>query len=157
MKIEIKTDNLTLCVPGEEQFERYWGLLNELQMWQPQNYPEKLEYAKTHEAFLARGENFFTEDGAEFAVIGERERYVGRCGFRRTEKGAEFYYNYCMDSWGHGYSYEAGKAALEYFFKNFSHDSYYMNVDERDAAAVRVSERLGFVKAEDGLFVQNRK
>jgi ribosomal-protein-alanine N-acetyltransferase len=55
---------------------------------------------------------------------------------------------YCFDDavWGHGYATEAARALLEWAFDTLALNRVQAEVDTRNAASVRVLEKLGFVR-----------
>lgn len=57
----------------------------------------------------------------------------------------ELYYLIGRDHWGNGYATEAASALLAYAFDMFGLDRVYAKADPRNAASLRVFEKLGYV------------
>lgn len=72
---------------------------------------------------------------------------AGRIGCFEPEgwPGFELGYVLARPFWGHGYATEAGEAALRYARETLGRDRIISLIDPRNAASIRVAERLGAV------------
>ena len=142
-----------------EDFDRFWGMINDPIAKEYTGGVTRLIYRKRQAVFEQECSLEFSANGAEFAVI-EKECgiYIGYCGFRYSEKlcGCEFLFGYCRDCWGKGYATEAAYAVLEFLFKTYSHETYIATVDIENTASKRVLEKVGFVKEDDVLIYADR-
>jgi RimJ/RimL family protein N-acetyltransferase len=77
----------------------------------------------------------------------EDDRVIGTCSLYNFDLGnrrAEIGYILGRAYWGKGYATEALTALIEYVFQTFSLHRIEADVDPRNAASIRLLERLGF-------------
>lgn len=143
----IETSRLLMRKPQLQDFDRFWGMINDPVAKQYTGGITKLKYNQRLELFKEDCIIPFSDDAIEFAVI-EKEsgKYLGYCGFRSSDDlgGNEFLYGYCQDCWGQGYGFEAADAVLQYLFKTLRHDSYIATADAANIATVKILKKLGF-------------
>lgn len=150
----LETKRLILHKPVIENFDRFWGMINDPIAKEYTGGITRLSYQQRRAVFKQECSAEFSPHGAEFAVIEkESEIYIGYCGFRYSEQlcGCEFLFGYCRDCWGKGYATEAAYSVLEFLFKTYSHETYIATVDPENTASKRVLEKVGFVKEDDAL------
>ncbi|GMK41256.1 acetyltransferase [Paenibacillus sp. CCS19] len=73
--------------------------------------------------------------------------FVGWCGVGTLDFSApdkELYYLIGREYWGNGYAAEAASALIDYAFEVIGIDKLYAKADPRNAASVRIIEKLGF-------------
>jgi ribosomal-protein-alanine N-acetyltransferase len=82
---------------------------------------------------------------------------IGTCtlfGIERGSRRAEVGFALGLDAWGRGYMTEALKAVLAYGFRELDLNRVEAEVDPRNAAAVTLLDRLGFLR--EGLLRERR-
>ena len=125
-----------LEIYGDPRVMRYWSSAP----W--------TEMAQAH-AFIER-ENSGLESGAHLGLVIERiedARVLGRCtlyDIHRENRRADIGYSLAASAWGQGYMDEALRALLRYGFERLELHRVEGDVDPRNAASLRVLERLGF-------------
>jgi ribosomal-protein-alanine N-acetyltransferase len=84
-------------------------------------------------------------------VLKEDDRYIGRCGLYPHIRGedkvpgeAALGFYLAREFWGQGFASEAGRAFVDFGFDELKLARIVTMVDERNAASVRVLEKLGF-------------
>ena len=76
---------------------------------------------------------------------------VGFAGLLRAEQAPpNLIYGIAPDFWGHGYATEAARAVLDYALTSLGLTKVAADVDEPNAASVRVLEKLGMRRTHDG-------
>ena len=81
----------------------------------------------------------------DFAVVRDGVM-IGRCGFKRGEsepRMAMLWYAIDAAHQGHGFATEAARAVLRFAFEDLGLHRVWADADPRNAASVRVMERLG--------------
>jgi [ribosomal protein S5]-alanine N-acetyltransferase len=85
------------------------------------------------------------------AVLKSEDRYIGRCGLyphidgeSRVEGEAVLGFYLAREFWGRGLASEAGRALVNFGFEELKLERIVSAVDVRNAASVRVLEKLGF-------------
>lgn len=93
----------------------------------------------------------------DFAVVRREDmRLIGRCGFRITsfdQREAMLWYILDRASWGRGYIVEAARAAVGLGFETLRIHRFFVDIDARNAASLRVAEKLGMRR--EAHFVEN--
>ena len=83
----------------------------------------------------------------EFALVRSRDaRLIGRCGMKLSEaeqSEAMLWYVLAQDVWGEGYAAEAAQAVLGYGFEQLRLHRIFVDIDPRNAASLRVAEKIG--------------
>ncbi len=102
---------------------------------------------------IARGLAHFEKHGVcHWAVIEKATaRLVGHCGFNLFEDGPdiELAFHFHRACWGRGYATEAARASLDYAFTVLKKNRIVALTDPRNAASIRVLEKLGFAHVRD--------
>jgi len=96
--------------------------------------------------FLARSEECFREEGYGLWLFFERgeESPGGFSGLLRAPLGeASLLFGTRLDLWGRGYAFHAASAVLTYAFETLGVTRVVADVDEPNAASIRVLEKLG--------------
>ncbi|MEU8384217.1 GNAT family N-acetyltransferase [Streptosporangium sp. NPDC048865] len=89
----------------------------------------------------------FAERGYGLWALVPDSAVAGVCGLRGTPDGeVELLYSLSPDRWGEGLVTEAATAVLEYAFTTLSLPRVIAEVDEGNAASVRVALRLGMTR-----------
>jgi len=93
----------------------------------------------------------------DFALVRREDaRLIGRCGFRFTsfeQSEAMLWYALERASWGSGYVVEAARAVIAFGFETVRVHRFFADIDPRNAASLRVAEKLGMRK--EAHFVEN--
>lgn len=78
-------------------------------------------------------------------------RLVGHCGFNLFENGPdlELVFHFHRACWGRGYATEASRACIEFAFSTLNVSRIVALTDPRNAASIRVLEKLGFAHVRD--------
>jgi RimJ/RimL family protein N-acetyltransferase len=71
---------------------------------------------------------------------------IGRCGFVVEERQASLWYILHRAHWGRGYVPEAARAVLDFAFSKLRLHRVTIDTDPRNAASIRVAEKLGMRK-----------
>jgi [ribosomal protein S5]-alanine N-acetyltransferase len=98
------------------------------------------------------------EMGLLATVFKEDGRYIGRTGLypHRTEDGvivpreAILAFYLARPYWGRGIATEAGRAFLEYGFRDLGLVKIHAGMNQANLASVRVIEKLGFTRVRSG-------
>ena len=94
---------------------------------------------------------------SDFALVRREDlQLVGRCGFRVTsfdQREAVLWYILDRSSWGRGYVGEAARAVLGFGFGTLRLHRFFVDIDPRNAASLRVAEKLGMRR--EAHFVEN--
>lgn len=148
--MQIETERLLLRAPEARDFDRYWQMLTDPEAKRYTGGVTRMGYDERRALFLEDCAVPFGPEGAELAVLDRNDgRYLGYCGFRRSEEldAPEFLYGYCRDCWGRGIATEAARAVLDWLFAAYPHDEYAATVVPANLASAAVLRRLGFVKS----------
>lgn len=72
-------------------------------------------------------------------------RFLGRVGLWNPEgwPGMEVGWTLAREAWGHGFAYEAGRASMDYAFRNFDIPKLYSVIHEINEPSKNVARRLG--------------
>ena len=83
-----------------------------------------------------------------YAIYDKKERFLGQCGvLHNYDESINFCYAYDRKFWGKGYATEAGKAILDYLFKNFETiDEITAFLFEENIRSMNLLKRLGFIE-----------
>ncbi|MCR5502802.1 MAG: GNAT family N-acetyltransferase [Lachnospiraceae bacterium] len=94
------------------------------------------------------------EAGLEHRMDTNRERFPYDWMFEETCDELGF----CIaeDLWGRGYCTEVCRAVLRYGIETLGHDRFFARADERNAASVRVLEKLGFSRYEGNYYILDK-
>lgn len=95
-----------------------------------------------------------------YAIYDKNEKFLGQCGVLYNYDGSlNFCYAYDRKFWGNGYATEAGKAILNYLFKNFKTiKEITAFLFEENVRSINLLKRLGFTETkraetEEGKFI----
>lgn len=83
-----------------------------------------------------------------YAIYDKNEKFLGQCGVLHNYDGSlNFCYAYDKKFWGNGYATEAGKAIIDYLFKNFkSIKEITAFLFEENIRSINLLKRLGFTE-----------
>lgn len=137
--MEIRTARLLLRRERADDVGAYFAILSD---------PRAMRYWSTlpHEdmtvtqAWLQRSLDRQSTGGDNFAIELDG-RLIGQVGAGRLP---EFGFILAPDHWGQGYGYEAASAYLAHAFADPELEAVTADVDPRNAASLRLLERLGF-------------
>src|SRR4051812_37457874 len=94
----------------------------------------------------------------EFALMRtEDARLIGRAGMKLSEveqNEAMLWYVLARRAWGQGYAVEAARAVLAFGFEQLRLHRILVEIDPRNAASLRVAEKLGLRR--EGHFLETR-
>ena len=124
--------------------------------------PQVMEYIDSDRPFekideaarsIERGLAHFEKHGVCYSAVIEKAtgRHVGYCGFNVFEDGPdlELVFHFHRACWGRGYATEAARACIEYAFGALDAHRVVALTDPRNAASIRVLEKLGFTFIRD--------
>jgi ribosomal-protein-alanine N-acetyltransferase len=93
----------------------------------------------------------------DFALLRKDDmRLIGRCGFRiasHEQREAMLWYVLDRAAWGNAYVAEAARAVLSFGFDRLRLHRFFVDIDPRNTASLRVAEKLGMRR--EGHFIEN--
>ena len=109
--------------------------------------------AKTFRECVLKYQEILTnqiEKGYSYYAVYDKKtkKFLGQCGILHNYDGSiNFCYAYDKPYWGKGYATEAGKAIIEYLFKNFeSINEITAFLYAENVKSINLLHRLGFVE-----------
>ncbi len=74
---------------------------------------------------------------------------VGRCGYGLEPTGEpELGYSLYPEFWGKGYAFEAASGMRDWLFRETAHDHFIGSADVRNAASIKVLQKIGMIPTE---------
>jgi len=119
--------------------------------------PRSLDESRAHVARTIDAARADPRSVFDLAVVRREDmRLIGRCGFRITsfeQREAVLWYILDRASWGRGYIVEAARAVMRFGFDTLRVHRFFVDIDARNAASLRVAEKLGMRR--EAHFVEN--
>ncbi|MGU3471813.1 GNAT family N-acetyltransferase [Paenibacillus sp. D51F] len=149
--MRLETERLIIRPYRESDLMESYGLMQDEELL-TYMHMDVLSFERYEELFRwlldSYGDGFEEPFKYSFPILAkESGEMVGWCGigeldFRRPDK--ELYYLIRRSDWGRGYAGEAAAALAAYGFDAIGLDRLHAKADPRNAASLRVLEKLGF-------------
>lgn len=139
--IDIPTDRLLLRKPRPDDLDALFGIMSlpvVMRYWSTLPHADRSVTEGWLANMIARN-----EVGGEDFVIEREGRVIGFVGAGRLP---EFGFALHPDAWGQGIAVEASKAFMAYAFETLGVEALVADVDPRNAASLKVLDRLGFAE-----------
>lgn len=137
--MEIRTERLLLRRPRMDDLDAMFEIMSDpvaMRYWSTLPHASPDVTRPWLEQMIAR-----TAAGGEDFIIEHDGRVIGDVGAGRLP---DFGFMLRQDCWGQGFATEASRAFIEYAFRNTAATELLADVDPRNAASLRVLDRLGF-------------
>ncbi len=139
--MEIRTERLLLRPPGADDLEAMFVIMSDpaaMRYWSTLPHADRGVTRIWLDRMIARN-----KAGGEDFVIEQEGRIVGTVGAGRPP---EFGFVLHPESWGRGLATEASVACIDHIFRTTRVAELTADVDPRNAASLRVLDKLGFAE-----------
>lgn len=139
--MEIRTERLLLRRPHMDDLDAMFEIMSDpvaMRYWSTLPHADREVTRPWLERMIARN-----AAGGDDFVIEHEGRVIGDVGAGRLP---DFGFMLRRDCWGKGFATEASRAFIDHAFRNTAATELRADVDPRNAASLRVLDRLGFVE-----------
>jgi RimJ/RimL family protein N-acetyltransferase len=152
----IETRRLRLRPFGAEDLDNFAALHSDPEVTE---FIRPLSHAEAKQR-LDRDEEEWCERGHGLLAILDRssETFLGRCGLKYWPQFDETEVGWVLrrEAWGKGLATEAGRACIDWAFRDFDVPYVTAMISPANSRSVRVAERLGLTPLRDDVLLEER-